>query len=274
MARLNVFNFKDHKEYLRLAVKDRLQAQTLDQCAARLGYRSPRSVAMVLNGQRLPSGEMLERFAEVLSLSSRERRYLELLVRLDNLQRRNLETDRVVQELQALNPRQDFHVFLNKQTFAPVSEWYYLVIRQMADGPGFVEDTAQIRRRLRNKVSESQIRSAIDTMLSLGLLARDPETGKLTVDGASVRTQADVPSSAVRQHHRQMCGRALDTLMEQAVENREFCTATFRVDRRRMAAAKEALRQFRDHFIAEFRAEDGSDVGQLNLHFFFHTEPV
>lgn len=75
--RLDVFKFKSMRDLLQAAYRtpgiNRRRALTLPAIAMRLGYTSPRTVAMVLKGQRAPSSDLVNRVAKDLHLGMRER---------------------------------------------------------------------------------------------------------------------------------------------------------------------------------------------------------
>src|SRR5438270_7004452 len=104
----SIFQFKDYQAYFQHLRSARVAAGkrrlTYRDWARRIGYRSPRGIAMVFKGQRLPSAEMVARLASDLKLSAPERKYLTLLVRLDRLKRRGKDVREVLLKLEALDP--------------------------------------------------------------------------------------------------------------------------------------------------------------------------
>lgn len=80
-----IHEFEEPLEYLRevraVISSDGKKQRPLsaEQWARRLGYRSRRTIGMVLSGRRLPSADMLERISQYLNHSILEHRYLQLL---------------------------------------------------------------------------------------------------------------------------------------------------------------------------------------------------
>ena len=65
---MTVFQFESSKDYFDYLIKNwkgRKKPLTLRQFSELLGYKSPRSIAMVLKGQRSPSQEMITQIAEL-----------------------------------------------------------------------------------------------------------------------------------------------------------------------------------------------------------------
>ena len=275
MRETTPFEFTTCAEYLRAARQshpgNRKGTLTLDRWCSQLGYRSPRSVAMVLKGQRVPSAEMMEKLSINLKHTEKEHRYFGLLVQLDRYRQQKRDTQDIVVQMERLNPRlKESPFFCDNQLFSYLSDWYFFPIKQLIASPGFRDDAAWIRERLRGKVTIRQIKDAIETMVRLEILERTKEG--LTVKKACVRSADDVPMRSGRVHQKQMMTRAAEALEEQDVNEREISSATFRMDPARIPQAKEALREFRKSFAEEFLDEKSESIFQINIQYFQHTE--
>jgi uncharacterized protein (TIGR02147 family) len=272
-----VFDFIDYSEFLKvragLHLARRERPESIESWAKRLGYRSAQTVSMVLSGERLPSRELLERLAGDLRLSAKERRYLELLVGLERAKRKGERLAPLLEEIERLNPRTAERVPVDAATFAFISEWYHLVIKQLVGTAHFQEDAGWIRQRLRRKVTTAEASAALATMRRLGMIALD-ESGRLQVTGQGLQTTQDVADGAIRQHLRQMLLRAVEALDEQEPAEREVTALTLRCDPKRLPEAKAAIRQFKDEFDRRFEDLGAGDVYQLNIQFFRHTQGV
>jgi uncharacterized protein (TIGR02147 family) len=268
----SVFDYFDYREFLldvsaRRMGKRKRSEESLAGWSKRLGYRSARSIAMVLNGMRLPSSEMCLRLGRDLNLSKEEFQYFTLLLSL--ARNKNGNTKPILEELERLRPKIRNEVRLSALDFTHISDWYALVLKQLISTLSFKENLKWIRNRLRNKVTEAQITRAIDTLLKNGFVERDTR-GKLQVKQESVRTPTDIPQRAIRAHHKQMMLRAIEALEEQRVSEREISSITFKMDPKRLSEAKRQLCEFRDRFNKTFGGNHDS-VWQLNLQLFQHT---
>jgi uncharacterized protein (TIGR02147 family) len=273
----STFQFEDYLDYLKVISAGTLAKQkkkwTLKEFARRLGYQSPRSIGMVLAGERLPSTEMINRISIICSHSPMERRYFELLIQLEKYKRKHKDPYLVLEQIRELNPKIDNIVMFDAETFRFIAEWYHLVIKQLIDTPNFREDAGWIRKRLYNKVTTAEIRQAIATMLKLGILERS-EQGRLATTGKFISTQSDVVNLASRHHHSQMIDRAKESLNNQDIHMREFDSRTMRFDRKNIPAAKKMIHDFRNQFIQRFCETESDDIFQLNLQFFSQTESI
>ena len=277
MTELSPLQFEGYRDYLAVLVRHGLKAhegeklETLEDWGRTLGYRSPRSMGMVLAGQRLPSRDLVHRLSRLLSFSDREHRYFELLVEIERLKRRKKNINgAVLEEIKRIRGHIPKRHIMREKTFSFIAEWYHLVIRQLVGTKHFRNDPLWIKKQLRNKVSPAEIRASIKNMLGLGLIKRDAQ-GKLLPQDVPITTESDLASLAVRLHHRQMMTRAAEALQEQPVLAREFDSKTFNMNPRRMADAKRALRKLRDEFIREFEDAGAVNVYQFCFQFFEHT---
>ncbi len=276
MDGLSVFNFSNYRDFLRASATRPPRSQgsrryTLEEWSRKLGYRSPRSIAMVLKGQRLPSAEMVLKLSKNLRLSRAEQVYFDLLVSLERNRRSGKGTDHVLGELERLHPKIAGETHLTFENFAYISRWYCLVIKQLIATPSFREDLAWIRRRLRRKISLSEIQAAIQTLLKLKLVERTRQ-GRLTVREKTISTGTDILSAAIQLHHKQMITRAAEAITEQNVNAREITSVTLRMDPKRIDEAKKRIREFRDLFNKDFSSDQSEAIWQINLQLFEHTD--
>lgn len=269
---MTVFEFDDFRNYLnhmRIHYPGMKRPITLERWAKKLNYRSPRSIAMVLKGQRLPSEDLVLAFSTDLNHTESERRYFELLVRKEKY-RGNVPKS-IVDELQKLNPRLIRRKAIEAEMFSYVSAWHNYVILQLFTTPGFDCAPEWIARRLGNKLTKEDVEASLNLLERLKLIERG-EDGKLHRAGSDgLITMEDIPSAAVRRHHSEQMDQAKDALQRQPMSEREFNCLTLRVNRSKLPEIKKAIREFRDKFDRDFFDENSKDICQLNLQFFFHT---
>lgn len=239
--------------------------------AGHLGYKSHRSLGMLLEGKRLPSPEMVELMAKDFGLTELEKRYFELLVLQRSAKKKELAT-RAGEELIRLREVANKSVRrLSSAELAQVFEWYVLVIRQLVGTRGFKEEPEWIQKRLRGKVSLEEIRTAIQNLLDIGGLKRNLNTGNLEKTETNIFARDDIPSDFVRKHHRQMLKRTDEAVSEQGVYERELISYIFSCKKSDLPKLKKVLRDFRATLDDQFESADGDSVFQLNLHLFEHT---
>lgn len=270
---MTVFEFDDFRAYLnhvRTHYPNMRKPITLERWAKKLAYRSPRSIAMVLKGQRLPSEDLILAFSTDLSHSENERRYFELLVRKEK--HRGNVPNAITDELLKLNPRLIRRKSLDAEVFSYVSGWHHYVIGQLFQTPGFKDDPEWIAKRLGGKLTKEDVQASLQLLEKLNFIRRNPETNKLELSNSEpLIAMEEIPSAAGRKHHFEQMDQAKDALQTQPMSDREFTCLTLRVSRKKLPEIKKAIREFRDKFDKDYFDEDSEDVCQLNLQFFFHT---
>jgi len=123
---LSLFDFTDFKAFL---LKRGLPSgmyshnhQNLNNWAKRLGYKSVSSLSMVLNGERLPSDEMIERLSRDFKLSGREERFFKLLIDLERKKIKKQDTTDTLKLIQKMSTEKNsFSIDLHQ--FSVISEW-------------------------------------------------------------------------------------------------------------------------------------------------------
>ncbi len=271
--RVSIFDFDNYRDFLiKVGLPDGLYSHSsnnLQSWSKRLGYKSSSSLTMVLKGQRPPSSEMLGAIAEDLKMNTRERNYFELLIQFEKLNKKNKDSKKVLEKIERLNSDKQANS-LGLKDFSAISEWYFLAIKQLISTPSFVEDEGWIFRKLRRKVTLSQIRSALSIMLEKKTIARDDD-GKLIVLKPGLITTNDVPSSAIRRHHFGMINRALEAIEEQDVSQRQVTSVTMKFKEEHLEAAKQSLFEFVKDFNNKYSDKEADDLYQMNMQFFKHT---
>ncbi|MBK9321611.1 MAG: DUF4423 domain-containing protein [Bdellovibrionaceae bacterium] len=261
--RISPFIFSSHTDYLK-AVRDqygeRKKQISLKMWASRLGYASSRSLELVISGDRLPSESLLYQLTQDLKLSVKEQRYLTLMVKREKLLKQKKSALDIESEMNKLRPVRFETHYIDNEIFRRVSEWYPIVIRQLAMTPQFQKDIVWISKRLRGKVTSSQIASAL------------AEWEGLAFDRRALYTNEDVPSQAVRTFHKKMLQKAIEAVDEVDVQDREYIAITFKSTKKKIADMKKTLREMRDQLNADLNDDNASEVFQLCIALFPHTE--
>lgn len=242
--------------------------------ANKLGYKSPRSVGMIFDGHRLPSVAMLVQLAALLRLNSEETEYLLALLLLEKVKTRDGQLQAHEATIDRMNPSILGEKILSEASFRYIAQWQHLAIKQLFTKQYQQVDVLALRKKLKNKLSEHEIQSAIENLLLLGLVEKSEAGEGYRLKVGSISTLDDIPSAAIRQHHSEMMTRAQEALLEDGVADREYTSATFSFERDKIGEVKELMRGFRNKLEKLFAQEGAKDVYQLNLQFFSHTRKV
>ncbi len=276
LEKLTALNFENFQDYFKYRLKAEIRSNTghkkssLEKLAKQLGYNSPSSLSMIFTGDRLPSNDFLDAIFEYWHVSSEESQYLRSVVQLEKLKRKGKATAQVIARLDRFKKVSRTQK-LNIQQFSLMSDWYHLVVKSLVSTFDFREDHNWINRRLRKKLTASQIKKSIEVLLELGLIERDPD-GTLKQATQVVETTHDLPSEAIREHHKGMMQRAIEAIDEQEVTERHFNSLTLKFDPKHMPEAKEKILNFVKDFNSRYLGEDSNRVFQLNVQLFEHTK--
>lgn len=247
--------------------------ETLKTLSKKLSLKSPSLLSMIANGKRLPSEAVLEKLFAIWKISAKERKFLRLQLKMEKKHQKGKEALSLMQELKKLNPPSAFYKLKLKQ-IESVRDWHVLVVRALANNPNFKADPQWIAEKLRHKISPKQARIALDLLIGRGLLSHDENTGEVTVCQDFIETSHEMPSEAIRQHHRGMLNRALEALNEQSVAERLFNSVTLNFKPEDLELAKKRIVDFNRAFHDEFGNNNSDTIYQLNVQFFSHTLPA
>ena len=230
---------------------------------------------MVLNGRRHPSEALLDSMTApgglLADLNGAERDYVKLLARLERAKGKGQDPTPYLDRIQKLGRGHIRPNVYGLTNHSLLRDWFVLVIRELIPMKGFKERGAWIREKLGRRVTVAQAAHAIDVLLAVGAIARDEETGKLVPKAGFGESTQDVPSEAIRAHHRGMLEQAALALDRDPVERRQFNALTFKMDPSRMADFKKRMVAFVRELHTEFEDSESGHVFQFNMHLFEHT---
>lgn len=274
--RLTPLDWESYIDYLNstIALKQKSHKSrfSLQGLSKQLGYNSPRSLAMVLNGYRLPSSQMVTRLSDLLSHSDKEHRWFTLTVELEREKRKPKgDPSAILDQLKQVRGENYTVKYLNYEQFRVIAEWYHVVLKKLVGSANFQNNPTWIARKLRGKVTKKEIKDGLRRLVSEGIITTS-ENGTLMEQAFFVQTEADVANKAARRHHKEMMARASEALEEQDVLLREFDSKTIAVDPKRLPEMKSFMREFRDEFMKRFSVQESDEIYQLNMQFFAHTK--
>lgn len=273
---MTVFEFTDFRAFIKYRFSLQLynsigrKKSNLSRITKNLGYSSPSLLSMVLNGKRLPSDELCEVLIRNWNLTLKEGEYFRLLVELERKRNQGQDTTETVQRISRVTPNRSIKIFKDSE-FSAIREWYFHVIQLLVESPGFREDPHWISKTLRRKITPRQAELAIEKLEQLGLLERDPISKQLKVGSSFSETTHNIPSSAIRLHHKEMISRALEALEESPVAERTFNSLAFHVEPERLPAIRQRILDFTREINSEFAGKQTNSIYQLNIQFFEHT---
>ncbi len=262
---MSVYNYENIQDLLKGLLQNypgRKKPINLRVLSEELGYKSPRTVAMVINGQRKASTELVTRIQYKLKLTEKESHYLNLLSQKNRSLKKVVDAEAVESKISTIKKSKKNYQKVTNDVFQYISKWYFSPLMLMVkndENPNF-HDLAE---RLHHKVSVSEIKQAYELLKRLGFVGSEKSARE---------TSFDIPSAAIQQHHREMMERAQEAITEQLMTSRELSSSTFQMRPENIDLAKKRIREFVKDFIAEFHEVDVKSVFQMNLQLFKHTK--
>jgi uncharacterized protein (TIGR02147 family) len=270
---MSSFDFANFRDFFAYQVKKHSMDPsgrknlTLKDLAKRLGYNSPSLLTMISKGERLPSSALLESLFAEWKIPTKDQQKIRWMVEIERREQNGKEKHHLTEKLNQVSTAKK----INLKKFEIVSDWHILVVKILVGTPGFQENPQWISQRLRRKITPRQAERALQILEEQKYICRDGESGRLKVAAELTETTHEIPSEAIRNNHRGMIQRAVDSIEEQDLKNRQLNSLALQFDRHRIAEAKERILNFIHQFNNEFSSDSANDIFQLNIQFFEHT---
>lgn len=259
----------DYRDYLKGALAEQFSQRpgySLRAFARQAGI-SASHLSRVLNGKKDLSHDSARRIAMELNMPDHVQEHFLDLVSWHSA---DSHTKKLLTERLSNREQNSPYRTLEMDMFKVLADWYCLPLLELTQTKEFKSDIPWIAKRL--KISNLEVQTTIDRLISLQLLERDASGNLRTTNGTDVQTPNDIASVAIRKHHEQMTRKAAEALNEQDVEEREFQGMHLSFDPQNIRSAKKVIRDFIAKFEAEFKTVPGAEVYQLNMQFFRLTQ--
>jgi uncharacterized protein (TIGR02147 family) len=154
------------------------------------------------------------------------------------------------------------------------STWYLPAVRELIASPSFDDDPEKLAARLWPPIKPSEAKFAVETLLELGLVERDPH-GRLRQTSAVVSTGPETFGMHITNYHAEMMRRATQAMELVPAPQRDISSITFCIGPSGLTRLKKRVQEIRRELIALIEAEsERTQVVQLNLQLFPLSQPV
>lgn len=266
---IDVFQYLDYRAYLRdwyAAHNKDGRSFSFRAFARRAGLKSPNYLKLVMDGERNLTPQTAERFAKGLGLEGDGAGYFIDLVGF-NQASSQAERNKQYARLTSFRGYRKAHK-IDLAHAAYHSAWYMPAIREMAASPSAESDAGWIAERLLPPITRTEAQRAIETMIALGLLVRDPD-GRLRQVDALVSTGPEIHGLHIANYHRAMMERAAASIDLVAPEERDISSLTLCVAEDGLRRLKERVRRFRRELLELSELDDDPvQVVQMNFQLF------
>jgi uncharacterized protein (TIGR02147 family) len=267
---------QDFYHYKKELTKNDLRPYSYQLFSAAANIKSPNYLKMIIEGQRNLSDDMILKFAKALSLNKEQIEEFLHLVKLNqaedtterNVYLKKLSEARINQKLKSGE--------IDRRIWEKIPNWVAWVIYAMIDQEGVVFDVHSLKALLRNKASDQEIESALNSLISSGEIRKDPITGEMKRTHNLMDSAEEIPVALVRKLQMQLMYIGLESLYQEAPQEREFGTLTLSLTKEEFEETKFKLRQLRKSLNkdnANARKEKkGERIYQINIQLFPVTD--
>lgn len=282
MQEPSIFTYLDYRAYLKdryTYLKTQNSKYSYRYIAKKAGFSSSSSLKLVMDGKRNLSESSIDAFATALKIEGVERKFFTILVKFNQAK---LEQDKslYLEKLSTLRKAASIRV-LGKESNDYLSNLVALVVREMAALPSFEPDPEKIHTKLINRVTIQEVRSAIDLLVSQGLIQKNL-SGQLKQQKSQMTTPPEVDCSQLYRLYFKLLSTAQDTLEDVPSHLRDFSALIAPMNRAQIKKLKEMIYDFRQQILNFINTSDRTqpfeEVYSLNLNLFPLTkmtfEPV
>lgn len=207
-------------------------------------------LSLVMNGQRAPTKNFVERLADRLCLNPDERQTL-----LYSLKKSKTPT----------NTSKSASLKFNKislDQFALLSEWQHYAILSLLEIPDTALTPEFIAKRL--NIPEVLTRVSLQRLFERDLIEKDPATGRWRQSTAPIVVENTESTAHTRKFQRQLLEKALESLDNDPMPLRDLSSTTFAMDPKHVGYALKRIREFRRELTKELE-EFGQPQEVYNL---------
>ena len=249
--RMETTQVETHQSVLKVHLDDRRKRNTrfsLRSFAKHLEM-SPGQLSSLMNGKKNLTAKQAVKIIEKLNLSEQEA--LDLMREMHP-------------KLRILSPPPPSTQILSEDEFKLISSWEHFAILSL----GKIRD---------NEATPAWIAAALalDLVTAENAFRRLTRLGLIKIKDGHFRqttkplvTTTEIPSAAIREHHRQNLLLAAQKIESVPVEEREFTAITMAVNPRRMEKAKKMIREFKQKVCDELETTNCTEVYTLSIQLF------
>lgn len=270
MTTQDVYRFHDSIDYLLFELekkKTRNPKFSLRAWSNQLEYKNPAFLSQILSRKRKLKLDLAKRISKNLEHATSEAKYFETLVLMENV--KTIEERSLVQDLliSLRTSSKAPSVPVSLDVFKFVSDWYHMAILEILNLKKFDGSQEFIERTLEKDLSQSQVNLAIERLTRLELIYKKKGKFYRSKDSALL-LDVYIPSEAIRSFHTQMIQKALHSVENQNIEQRDLRASTLCFGEGEYVKAKELIAELHGKLTQLSRDHDGETIYQMNTQIF------
>ncbi len=272
----NIFEYVSFRKYLedyRLKRKEWDPGFTHSYICYFLGQKNSRTLfSNIVSGRRNMSSLYVNRFVELLELSSLEEKYFRILVPYDQTQNpadKELYFEQLIQQNQI--PKR----ILGENYTLYYSAWYHSTIRSLLDFFNFNNNYSELASFLTPVISTSQAKKSISLLKEMGLISLD-NLGFYRPTDSAVSSGGATPKKNLytTKYQLECLEQAKLALLNNDPDNYKAATLTMSASKSAMQKIVQRAEQFRKEVFAivESDEEEMDRVYQLQIQMYGQTK--
>lgn len=153
---------------------------------------------------------------------------------------------------------------LDETTYSPIADWEHFAILTALELPDPDKNANWISKRL--NIPLGIVLEALSRLEQAGLAQKQNDCWEIT--GRNTTTTADIPNAALKKANRQWIEKALYSLDNHSVDERDITGITMAICSKKLPAAKKMIATFRRELCAFLEVEPKDEVYRLNVQLF------
>jgi uncharacterized protein (TIGR02147 family) len=275
-ASQKVYEFLRPSDYLKavyLYIKKHSPRYSYRKFADELGYGPSNYMHLICTGQRKLTLKAAKELSTALSLRGDDRRYFELLVTHECTTSPN-KKEELFSELIDIKHK-TLPSVVERDMLEYLSEWYYPVVRELANYPEFKADPEWIAGKVSPPISMKQASEALELLLRIGFLVPLENSDKLVPKDVHITTGSLVRSMSVTRYHQVMIELARTALTSVKSQARDFQAITLPVSETLLHEMKTDITVFWQKLLEKSESCPEVDrIYQLNIQLFPVSSPL
>jgi uncharacterized protein (TIGR02147 family) len=275
-ASQKVYEFLRPSDYLKavyLYIKKHSPRYSYRKFAEELGYGPSNYMHLICTGQRKLTLKAAKELSTALSLRGDDRRYFELLVTHECTTSPN-KKEELFSELIDIKHK-TLPSVVERDMLEYLSEWYYPVVRELANYPEFKADPEWIAGKVIPPISMKQASEALELLLRIGFLVPLENSDKLVPKDVHITTGSLVRSMSVTRYHQVMIELARTALTSVKSQARDFQAITLPVSETLLHEMKTDITVFWQKLLEKSESCPEVDrIYQLNIQLFPVSSPL
>lgn len=239
------------------------------QFAHKSGLKSPNYLQLVMKGERNLSREMAENVANAMNLTTSQKKYFISLVRQENA-----KTDDELlkaKEASLIALKKLVSKYMQKDKEKVLTDWHYLLIRELVALPDFEPSGIYISQKLQNLISPEAGETALRVLLETGFLKEEKGSWQV-VDPILDTGDTLFTDELIKKYHSKTLKVWSENLDLWNSRDLEMGVLNLSIPASRIPELKEKMREFQDQILGWLQSDTKSDsVVQVGVYMIPHS---